>query len=56
MHRAKRPWIIIVCPCSNHGNYCYIDAQLVQEAFEDIFITYGVYMFIGAHEHSYKQM
>jgi len=58
--RAKRPWIIVFAHhplyCSNHGDYCNIDAPLVREAFEDIFMTYGVDMFIGAHEHSYERM
>jgi len=59
-NRAKRPWIIVFghhpLYCSNPGEYCTIDAPLVQEELEEIFMTYGVDMYISGHIHAYERL
>ena len=48
--RAKRPWIIVYAHhpmyCSNSGEYCVLDAPVVQEALEGILMQYGVRIYI----------
>lgn len=45
-NRATRPWIIVYAHhpmyCSNSGEYCALDAPVVQEALEGILMEYGV--------------
>ncbi|KAF0696329.1 Aste57867_12888 [Aphanomyces stellatus] len=58
-NRTAAPWVIVI---GHRPLYCTSDAQcdanaaVLRDAFEDIFYTHGVDLYLCGHQHNYERM